>query len=211
VSARLSPDGMYVWDGGTWVPVGAGAEHGGTPSPGTRRVDTSWTRPIQYVVAAWCGVQALWVASLPFWYIKTMTQYADAMNLREQQLHPGGPTLPPDLVSTTNTEMTVVFYVGVFVLLAILVFAMVGTLKRWTWAYYAILLFVGLEVMWFVLGVLQTVALSALAGQYVGPPDWMVWMQLGFAAPSAALFVWMLVAAIKRGPWAIKKVAPEVS
>jgi hypothetical protein len=156
-------------------------------------------------------VQALWVASLPFWYIKTMTQYADAMNLRERQLHPGGPTSPPDPMSTTNTEMTVAFYVGVLAILAILVFAIVGMLRRWTWAYFAILLFVGLEVLWLVLGVLQTVVLSALLGQYVGPRDWTVWMQLGFAVPSAALFVWTLVAAIKRGPWAMKKVAPAVS
>jgi hypothetical protein len=207
MSTRLSPDGMYSWDGGKWVPVGAGH----LPAPATSRVETSWTRPTQYVVAAWCAVQVLWIASLPFWYISTMTRYADVMNLREQQLHPGTPTPPPDMMSNTNTAMTLVFYVGVLVLLVIFAVAIVGTLTRWAGAFYAILVLVGLEVIWLVFGVLQTVAISALLGQYAGPPEWMVWMQVGFAVASAALFVWMLIAAVKRGPWAMKKATPEVS
>lgn len=54
---------------------------------------TSWTRPLQYAVAAWYGVQGLWLALLPFWYISTMTRYADEMNRRYQQLNQGAPLL----------------------------------------------------------------------------------------------------------------------
>ena len=90
------------------------------------------------------------------------------------------------------------FYVGIFVGLAIVVVAIVGALKLWTWAFYAILALLGLEALWLMLGVLWTIAISLLSsaviGQPAGPPAWMVLAYLGFGIPSAALFVWMVIA-----------------
>lgn len=166
---------------------------------------------MQYAVAAWFGVQALWLASLPFWYINTMTQYADAMNRQNQELNPGAPTPPPELMSNLDTMMRVSFYAGIIVGLAIAVLAIVAALKRWTWSYYVILGLLALEVLSLAFGALNTFAFSAVAGQYVGPPAWMVWVQLGAVVPCAGLFVWMLVAVIKRGPWAMKKAVPQVT
>jgi hypothetical protein len=42
-------------------------------------------------------------------------------------------------------------------------------------------------------------------------PSSTYWLGLVMAIPASALFVWMLVALIKRGPWAMTKVAPGVS
>lgn len=200
MSARLSPDGMYYWDGHDWRPVVSSA-----------RVPTAWTSPLQYAVAAWYGVQALWLASLPFWYINVMTQYADAMNRQNQESNPGAPTPPPELLSNLDTMARVSFYTGIVVALAITVVLIVAALKRWTWAHYAILVALILEVLWLTFGTVSTLAFSALAGQYVGPPTWMVVIQVGAVVPSLVLLVWMFVALVKRGPWAMKKSVPQVT
>src|SRR5256885_10156494 len=78
LSARLSPDGMYYWDGErwvstlsydgrqrwtgtTWVPVG-GPAFPQAPYQAQRvpRQPTSWTRPMQYAIAAWYAISALY-------------------------------------------------------------------------------------------------------------------------------------------------------
>lgn len=233
-ATRLSPDGLYYWDGGRWLttlsadgrhrwngtewaPLAAGSAdpHGHAPEPAGGRGATTWTRPIQFAVAGWYGVQALWVAALPFWFISTMTRYADEMNRRTQQLHPGTPTPPPDLMSSTNTGMTAVFYLGIVIGLAVAVVAIVGAVRRWTWAYYGILALLGLEVIWLVLGLAGTLiislATSAMIGQSMGPPAWMLWEQLAFAIPSAALFAWMVMAMVQRRPWAMKNATASTS
>jgi hypothetical protein len=228
-ATRMSPDGLFYWDGGAWVPTlsadgrhrwngtewapqaaGAGAQTGQAVSHASARVATSWTRPMQYAVAGWYSVQALWVASLPFWYISTMTRFADEMNRRNQQLQPGGPTPPPDMMSQINTEATVVFYFAIVVGLVIAVGAIVLAVTRRTWAFYAILVILGLEAIWLMLGTLGSLAISvavtAASGLSAGPPAWMVWVQLGFGIVSAALVAWMLVAMFQRGPWAMTRV-----
>jgi hypothetical protein len=205
----ISPDGHYHWNGTAWMPVA-----GAFPSqPWVRAgvlVATSWTRPLRYAIAGWGAVQAIWVVTLPFWYITTMTRWADAMNLRESQLHPDQPPPPaPDAMS--NTIATGMFYLGIGILLAIGVTAIVGALKRWTWAYYTILVLLGLEVIWLAFGLLSGLAISALTttvfGVSAGPPAWMMWAQLAFGIPSAALLAFMLVALFRRGPWAMTKLA----
>ena len=162
---------------------------------------------MQYAVAGWYLVQAFWVASLPFWYISTMTRFADEMNRRNQQLNPGIPTPPPDPM--LNTQMTAVFYFAIVVGLVIAVAAIVLAVTRRTWAFYAILVVLGLEATWLVLGTLGSLAISvavtAAGGLSAGPPAWMVWVQLGFGVVSAALVAWMLVAMFQRGPWAMTK------
>lgn len=225
-ATRISPDGLFYWNGAAWVPTlsadgrhrwngtewaaiaaGAAAQPGYGSSHASARVATSWTRPMQYAVAGWYLVQAFWVASLPFWYISTMTRFADEMNRRNQQLNPGIPNPPPDPM--LNTQMTALFYFAIIVGLVIAVAAIVLAVTRRTWAFYAILVVLGLEAIWLVLGTLGSLAISvavtAAGGLSVGPPAWMVWVQLGLGIVSAALVAWMLVAMFQRGPWAMTK------
>lgn len=209
----MSPDGHYYWNGAAWMPV-AGAfpsqpwVRAGVPAA------TSWTRPLRYAVAGWGAVQAIWAVTLPFWYITTMTRWADAMNLRESQLHPDQPP-PPTPNAMSNTIASAMFYLGIGILLAIGVTAIVGALKQWKWAYYTILIVVGLEVIWLTFGVLWGLAVTALTttvfGASAGPPPWMILAQLAFDIPSAALVVFMLVALFRRGPWAMTKLAGTAS
>jgi len=177
---------------------------------------------MRYLVAAFFLAQALFVGSLPFWYITTMTQWADAMNRQNQQLNPDQPTPPPDLAANINAEMTVAFYVLVVVVIVVSVAAVVGSLSRWMPAFYLILGLLCLETLYLVFGALGTLveslATSALIGQSIGPPAWMTWTEAAFGVLAAALFAWMLIATIRRGPWAMRRMAagdqalrPEVS
>jgi nitrate reductase NapE component len=161
---------------------------------------------MQYLVAALYAVQALFVGSLPFWYIRWMTQWADSMN--NQQLNPSGQAPPPDLLANLDREMTVAFYVAVVVLFAICVLALIGALARLMWAFYVILGLLCLETLYLGFGAVDSILTSAVSsiflGQSIGPPAWIAWAQVGFAIPSAALFVWMLIATVRRGPWAMR-------
>ncbi len=164
---------------------------------------------MQFLVAALYAVQGLIVGSMPFWYIRTMTQWADSMNQQNQQLNPGSPTPPPDLMANINSEMTVAFYVVVFVVFAISMFAVIAALSRLMWGFYVIVGLLCLQALYLGFGALSSIvtslAIAALLGQSIGPPALMIWAEVGFAIPSAALFVWMLIATIRSGPWATRK------
>jgi hypothetical protein len=168
---------------------------------------------MRYLVAAFFAAQALFVGSLPFWYISTMTQWADAMNRLNQQQNPGEPTPPPDLAANIDAQMTVAFYVLVIVLLFISFAALVGALSRWLAAFYLILGLLCLETLYLVFGALGTLvesfASSALIGQSVSPPAWMTWTEAAFGLAAAALLAWMLVATVRRGPWAMRRAAAD--
>ena len=166
---------------------------------------------MHYLIAAFYGVQAIFLGSMPFWYIQTMTQWADAMNRQNQQLNPSGPTLPPDLMANINNEMTVAFYVSTFVLVAICLLVLAGALSRFNWTFYVIFGLLCLEALYLGFSAAESIVTSlvgsALIGQSIGPPAWMIWAEVGFAIPAAALLVWMLIAMVRMGPWAMRNAA----
>jgi hypothetical protein len=173
---------------------------------------------MHYLIAAFYGVQAIFLGSMPFWYIQTMTQWADAMNKQNQQLNPGSPTLPPDLAGNINNEMTVAFYVATFVLVAICLLLVVVALSRFNWAFYVIFGLLCLETLYLGFSAAESIVTSlvssALVGQSIGPPAWMIWAEVGFAILAAALLVWMLIVMIRTGPWAMRNatvVAPAAA
>ena len=202
--STLSPDGAYRWNGSFWSPVIGGPAQMAGPVRRlpTHRVATPLTRRMRYIVASWWAVQAAVVASMPFWYISTMSQWADAMNRQNLQFNSGPP--PPDL-SNINSEMTIAFYVSLLIAFAIAGTAAVGALKGWIWAFYAIVAALGLEAFNLSSSLFFNVALGVAFGQSSIGPAWMIWADAVVALPSAALAVWMVVVLRNTGPWAMKK------
>ncbi|HEY4913229.1 MAG TPA: hypothetical protein VIJ91_04885 [Candidatus Dormibacteraeota bacterium] len=200
--STLSHDGRQRWNGTAWIPVSQAPQTG----PALRE-PTTWTRPLQFAVAGWFALQAAYAASQPFWYISTMTQYANAMNQREQALHPGAPSPPPEALASANGIATVMFAIGIVLVVGVSVAVIVAAFKRWTWAHYVVMAVLALEFLSSAGGLASTAAFSALAGEYAGPPGWMVALNLVSALVSAALFALMLVAVAQKGPWAMKKVS----
>jgi hypothetical protein len=49
------------------------------------------------------------------------------------------------------------------------------------------------------------------AAQGFSLPSWTYWISVALSIPAATLFVWMLIALIKRGPWAMTRAVPALS
>ena len=223
MSSRFSPDGMYYWDGATWVstlsPDGRYRWNGSswvpnsylattyTPPQPARREPTSWTRPLQYAVAAWYALTALLALSFPFWMTGMMAQIVNASIRRQQQLNPNATPPPPGFYDALNSMMTTMLWVGVVFAFAIAIVMIAGALNRWTWTFYVVLVLLGLSV---VSGPIDLIQFSS--GYYQStygytPPTWLYLIGIVSWFPAAALFALMLIAVVKRGPWGMVKVS----
>jgi hypothetical protein len=211
--STLSHDGRTRWNGLSWIPADQG--HGPAayhPPANASRQATSWTRPLQYTVVGWYVLQAVYLLSLPFWMSGPMSQAMDQSLKRQQQLNPAASPPPAEVTSMVTSMMSGVLWIGAVIGVAICVVAIVGALKRWTWTYYVVLVLLGFSVISLPLDVINAVGGSTIsAASGFSMPSWTYWLGLGTAIPATALFVWMLVALVKRGPWATTKAVPAVS
>jgi hypothetical protein len=224
----MSPDGMYYWDGqqwlstlshdgrnrwngSAWVPAG---QLSGPPTyqqiPPTTRQPTSWTRPLQYAVAAWGAISALYSLSLPFWMGGPITQAMNQSMQQQQSLNPRVSPPPAEVTNMVASIMNVTLWIAAVVALAFCVVVLIGALKRWTWMYYVVLVWLGLGTIQEPFNLISAATgSSGVSG--VSVPSWTYWVGAVVSIPAAALFVWMLVALVKRGPWAMRKAIPAVS
>ena len=209
--STLSPDGRFRWDGSAWVPVGQSYAPGGAYQQAARapRVPTSWTRPLQYTVVAWYVIQALYSLSVPLWMgpflSQAMNQSMQQSFERQQRLHPAATPPPAELTNAIVSMTTGFLWVGALFGLAICLLAIVGSLRRWTWVYYAVLVLSGFGI----LGLLNVVytftgpPMSTFSGFSV--PVWFYWIGFLQSIPPTALFIIMLYALVKRGPWGMTR------
>jgi hypothetical protein len=171
--------------------------------PSAPRVATSWTVPLQHSVAGWFAVQAFWSVTLPFWVGDQVTQMFVQAVQRQQQLNPAVSPPPADYVTTMNTMFSGIFWIVGAVGIVISLVVVIGALQRWTWIYYAVLVLLGLWILSLPYNQVNEYILRTAFPAPVSLPAWVNLVSLGFAIPSAALFVWMIVAIAKRGPWAM--------
>jgi hypothetical protein len=207
----LSPDGRFRWDGSAWLPTGQTARMGLQPVERAARVPTPWTRPLQYSVAGWYAVSAIYTLSLPFWMGGQMAQVINQSIQRQQERYPSTTPPPPGFTDLMTTMMTGVIWVGALIGLAVCLVAILGALKRWTWAFYVVLVLLGFGC----LGLLDVIYI------FIGPgmasasgfsmPAWTYWTGFLLSIPDAALFIWMIAAVVRFGPWAMRKETPAVS
>lgn len=229
MSIRLSPDGMYYWDGtqwvstlahdgrsrwnGTaWVPTAQAGVPAYQAAGRVRREPTSWTRPLQLAVAGWYVLQGLYSLSLPFWMGGSITQAVNQAIKRQEALSPTASPPPADFMNVMTSFVTGILWVGAVVGVAIAAIVVIGALKRWTWMYYAVLVLLGFGAISLPLDLVNALGGSAISSASgFSLPSWTYWLGLIVSIPGTALFVWMLVALAQRGPWAMRKVTPQVS
>jgi hypothetical protein len=171
--------------------------------PSAPRVATSWTVPLQYSVAGWFALQAFWSATLPFWVSSQVTQMFVLAVQRQRQLNPEVAPPPADYVTTMNTMFSGVFWIAGAVGIAISLIVVVGALQHWTWMYYAVLVLLGFWILSLPYNQVAEYIFRTAFPSPVTTPSWVNLVAIGFGIPSAALFVWMIVAISKRGPWAM--------
>jgi hypothetical protein len=204
--STLSHDGRSRWNGTAWVPVAAASAppmyYYRQPVPA--RVATSWTKPLQYAVAGWYGLQAVYAATLPFWMSGPLTQYMNQAMQRSQQLNPNAPPLPTDFASTMATFMSGALIAGAVIGVAISVVVIIGALMRWTWLFYVVLVLLGFSTLSLPVNLISAVVGSSMLTAF-GLPSWLTWLSVAVGIPNAALFIWMLIAVFRHGPWGMRR------
>jgi hypothetical protein len=203
--STLSPDGRFRWNGSAWVPVGAMAP--AAPyyqPPATPRVPTPWTKPMQYAVAAWYVVSGLFALSAPLWMSGPITDMMNRAIQRQTSLNPDVSPPPPEFVSTMTAMMSGTLWVSALVGVAISTVVIIGALKRWTWMFYVVLVLLGLGVLGLPYNIVTVVRGSSILSTFSMPPGF-IWLSIGSGIVGTALFVWMLIAVIRYGPWAMAK------
>ena len=133
-----------------------------------------------------------------------MADYFNQIVQRNAELNPNVAPFPPELHQAVTTAMTWGLAFGAVVGVALSVVAIVGALKRWTWLFYVVLVLLGLSTVSFPFTLISAFSTSAL--NPVKLPVALTATSIAFGFPAVALFAWMLVAAIKRGPWGMRRV-----
>lgn len=179
---QVSADGQFRWDGQQWVPI-----------PRGEREATPWTRPMQLSVAGFFVVETLFSILTSALFINH-----DSM-LRVLQAQ--GTSIPAGTDINTIINVSIVFaWVAVGVIGVIELVAALGSYLGWRWMF------------WVVLVVLALGAIGAVTniGTFARPqsspvPTWGVAISEVLSVVSLGLFIWLLIGAIKFGPWAMKK------
>jgi hypothetical protein len=200
----LSPDGRHRWNGEAWVPMQV-VPHA---QPGITREPTPWTRPIQYAVAAWCGLGAVVGLSLPYWMGGMMSQLINQSIRQQEQLNPEATPLPAGFSDAMTSFMAGVVWFAALFTFALYGIGFFGAVRRWTWTYYAVLVLLGLGLVGLPLNIVNAVTgqVATTAGS-VQLPSWLLYWSVAIGTVQVALFVWMLVAIVRYGPWAMRRVS----
>ena len=205
--STLSNDGRSRWNGFAWVPVGAMATPGLNATPRTgARVPTGWTKPLQYSVIAYYLASAIWAVAGPFLLAAPISDYVNQVMQQNAALNPDTPPPPADVLSTINSILTVALAIGAAIGVAIAAVAIIGALRRWTWVFYAVLVLLGLTTLSFPFTLISAFTTSTLSPMKL--PVALTAVSVALGIPAVALFIWMAVAAFRRGPWAMTRVPP---
>jgi hypothetical protein len=188
------------------VPVGAPATAGFYAQPRTGpRVPTGWTKPLQYSVVAWYLANAIWGIGQPFLMAAPISDYFNQVLQQNAALNPNTPPPSADVLSAIHSFITVALAVGAAVGVAISAVIIIGALRRWTWVFYAVLVLLGLQTISFPFTLVSAFSTSAISPMKL--PVAITAASVAFGIPAAALFIWMAIAAFRRGPWAMARAA----
>jgi predicted membrane channel-forming protein YqfA (hemolysin III family) len=146
--------------------------------------------------------------SLPFWMSGPMTDMINQGIQRQQALNPSATPLPADFGSTMGSLMSGTLWVAAIIGAVICAVAVIGALNRWTWLWYVVLVLLGLSAISIPLNLVSAVSGSAVSSvSGFSMPSWIYWSGILLSIPAVALFVWMLVAQVRHGPWAMRRVS----
>lgn len=167
------------------------------------RTPTNWTKPLQYSVITFYAISALWAIAEPFLMAGSISDYINQVIQQNAALNPDVPPPPADVLATINTVTTVALAIGAAIGVAISAIAIIGALRRWTWVFYAVLVLLGLQAVSFPFTLVSALTTSAISPMKL--PVGLTVASVALAIPAIALFIWMAVAAFRRGPWAMTR------
>jgi len=179
---QVSADGQFRWDGAQWAPLASGY-----------REPTSWTRPMQLATAAIFVVSALLNTAMTFIFVNRDSVLR--ATIAQNQEYPAG----TDIEAVVST--VILFTYAATVLFGLLyLFIAFGSYRGWRWMFWVALIAFGLGG----LGAFTNFANLARPAQSSFPVVALVIDEIG-GIVSLAMFIWMLIALVRRGPWAMRK------
>jgi hypothetical protein len=180
---QVSADGQFRWDGQQWVPI-----------PRNEREPTPWTRPMQLAAAALLVLEAaISVASVVLYYNPAAVR---------KSLEAASTQIPSGSTEDQVVTFTIIGAIGFAVFVALLeLFAALGAVLRWRWAFWYVLVLFGLGSLGAVFGLV-----GLLQSSNSSPiPKGVQALEEVLAVGAVAMFVWMLVGVARYGPWAMKR------
>jgi hypothetical protein len=182
---EVSADGAFRWDGSEWAPLARG-----------QREPTSWTLPLRRTVAAYLVLVAL--------FDVVSNGIVVTMSSLEGALRSSAAGLSADEVQAQAAVAFALGWVSVGVVAAVYVLLAAGSFVGWRWAFWADMAVLALRGL--------TAVTSALALSRPAPtPTWLSGLDLVIALVAAALLVWLVVAAVRFGPWAMRRPGGRLS
>ncbi len=181
-AGQVSADGQFRWDGQQWVPL-----------PANYREPTSWTRAMQLITAALFAISAISGVVITIAFVNHDSVL--------RALHAQGTRIPvtTSIDTVVNITIGITYAVAIFFSLLYLVAAL-GSYLGWRWMFWAALVLYGLSGI----TVFTNIGSFANPDRSPIPVAGLIISEL-FAVLGLAMFVWMLIAAIRYGPWAMKK------
>ncbi|HEY3195966.1 MAG TPA: hypothetical protein VGK42_12095 [Candidatus Dormibacteraeota bacterium] len=182
---QVSADGQFRWDGQQWAPL-----------PRGHREATSWTRPMQLASAGLFALSAVGTLVTTLVYVNHDTVL--------KALKAQGTQIPAGTDVDTVVNITIASIIGFAVFFAILyLVAAVGSYMGWRWVFWGAIILFGLS------GIGAVTNLASIAKPETSPiPVPGLIVDEVFSVLSLAMAVWMLIAGIKFGPWAMKRPGP---
>ena len=179
---QVSADGQFRWDGQQWVPI-----------PRGEREPTPWTRPMQLAVAAYFVVTTLFSVLTSALFINH-----DSM-LRVMQAQ--GTQIPAGTSVDSIVSISIVFaWVVIAIIGVIELVAALGSYLGWRWMFWVVLVLCAFGAIGAVTN------LGTFARPQSSPvPTWGVAISEVLSIVGLGLFIWLLIGAIRYGPWAMKK------
>ncbi len=172
---QISADGQFQWDGQQWVPLPQGL-----------RFPTPWTRPMQLITAGLLAVQALELLVSGLFTINS-----DAIR---QSLHQAGTQIPQGMTEDQLVHLSLIsawLFIGFLAVIEVAAAAL--AYFGWRWAFWVLLVLMGLFSIGAVIGLFGVTRSGEAAIGEV--------LSIG----NVALFVWMIIGLVRFGPWAMKR------
>ncbi len=182
---QVSADGQFRWDGVQWVTIPRGT-----------REPTPWTRPMQLGAAGLLAGEAVLYLAATILFVTHDTV--------KQALAAQGTQVPPNMSEDTYLNFiigTTIAFVAFFSALEL--FGAIGAYLRWRWAFWYVLVLMAL-------GGLNAIfnAASLARPSATNLPVGVLVIQELLCVGALAMFIWMLIGAVRYGPWAMKRPGP---
>lgn len=157
----------------------------------TPREPTAWTVPLQWVATVTLAIDVLWGLA----YRSLFTN----VGTFERTVSATTPTLSGAQLQAAAWHTHVVGWWINGVLSAVYIVLIVGSLRRWRWTFWLLLVLGPLNV-WGVVG--DVLTLSGVMTDYL--PPLVTAANLVLSAGGFAIWSWFVVAAVRYGPWGMR-------